>query len=148
MSVEPDRVVDLARGWLGTPYSHQASVKGVGTDCLGLIRGIWRELYGGEPEALPAYTKDWSEPNRDEVLWRAAQCHMRELAPNLLSPGHVILFRMRHGSVAKHLGVVTQKPSGLAFVHAYSGRGVLESSLTRPWLRRVVSCFEFPGEAN
>ncbi|MEE8633091.1 MAG: hypothetical protein V3S93_01305 [Methyloceanibacter sp.] len=51
-----------ARGWLGTPYHHQASVKGVGCDCLGLVRGLWRELCGPEPEAMPRYTRDWATP--------------------------------------------------------------------------------------
>ena len=55
----PEAIVGCARGWLGTPYHHQASVKGVGCDCLGLIRGVWRELCGPEPEAMPAYTRDW-----------------------------------------------------------------------------------------
>ena len=55
------RIVALARAWLGTPYHHQASVRGVGADCVGLVRGIWRELYGSEAEALPAYTRDWAE---------------------------------------------------------------------------------------
>jgi NlpC/P60 family putative phage cell wall peptidase len=49
-----EQIVAAARGWLGTPYHHQASVKGVGCDCLGLIRGLWRELLGDEPETLPA----------------------------------------------------------------------------------------------
>lgn len=31
-------IVAAARGWIGTPYLHQASLKGVGTDCLGLVR--------------------------------------------------------------------------------------------------------------
>ena len=53
-------VVDAARLWLGTPYVHQASVRGSGSDCLGLIRGVWRDLYGAEPEAPPAYTADWA----------------------------------------------------------------------------------------
>ncbi|MEX0339965.1 MAG: peptidase [Arenibacterium sp.] len=147
MSSDPDQIVTLARAWVGTPYAHQASVKGVGTDCLGLIRGIWRELYGEEPEAVPGYTKDWSEPSRDEVLWRAARRHMQEKARVRPEPGDVVLFRMREGSVAKHLGVVTPHEYGLGFVHAYDGFGVLENALTRPWRRRIVSCFEFPGGA-
>src|SRR5215207_7343246 len=36
-----EQIVAAARGWIGTPYHHQASVKGVGCDCLGLIRGLW-----------------------------------------------------------------------------------------------------------
>ncbi len=47
--IDTATIVRRARGWLGTPYHHQASVKGVGCDCLGLIRGLWRELCGPEP---------------------------------------------------------------------------------------------------
>jgi NlpC/P60 family putative phage cell wall peptidase len=50
MSDTGERVLALAGGWIGTPYRHQASLKGVGCDCLGLIRGIWRGVYGHEPE--------------------------------------------------------------------------------------------------
>ena len=64
-------VIDVARGWIGTPYVHQASVPGAGCDCLGLVRGVWREVFGAEPEPVPAYTRDWSEPQGDERLWRA-----------------------------------------------------------------------------
>ena len=99
------RVVTAARGWIGTPYVHQASRKGAGCDCLGLIRGLWRELYGGEPEAAPAYTMDWDEPQGAEALWQAARRHLMQKALEDASPGDVILFRMRQGSVAKHLGV-------------------------------------------
>ena len=100
-----DDPVAIARNWLGTPYRHQASVRGAGCDCLGLVRGIWRELHGTEPESVPAYSPDWSEPQGDEALWRAA---LRHLDPRPLDepyPGDVVLFRMRAGAVAKHLGV-------------------------------------------
>ena len=43
-------VVAAARSWLGTPYRHQASLKGAGADCLGVVRGVWRELVG--PDGL------------------------------------------------------------------------------------------------
>jgi len=42
-------IVTEARRWIGTPYHHRASLRGVGTDCLGLIRGVWRALYDSEP---------------------------------------------------------------------------------------------------
>ena len=51
---QPEVIVAAARGWIGTPYQHQASVKGAGSDCLGLLRGVWRELIGPEPTAIPA----------------------------------------------------------------------------------------------
>ncbi|MFS8182119.1 hypothetical protein ACMG4P_11260 [Pseudovibrio denitrificans] len=73
MTVRPlsNEVVALARGWLGTPYHHQASVKGAGCDCLGLVRGIWRELYGSEPQEIPAYSPDWGEVGKRETLLEA-----------------------------------------------------------------------------
>ena len=116
MSAIADEAVTLARGWIGTPYRHQASVQGAGTDCLGLLRGVWRGLYGGEPEPVPAYTADWSEPEGAERLW----------------------------SVAKHLGISAARDGLRTFIHAYSGHGVVESALTEPWERRIVARFEFP----
>ncbi len=146
MSVARESIVAAARRWVGTPYRHQAATCGAGTDCLGLIRGVWRELHGHEPEAIPAYSMDWSEPQRDERLWRAARRHLIERRAGALEPGCVILFRMRAGSVAKHLGIVTETGDDPRFVHAYSGHGVIESPLSAPWRRRVVACFDFPQE--
>ncbi len=66
------QIVPLARAWIGTPYLHQCSTKGAGTDCLGLLRGVWREAIGTEPEAVPAYSADWSEPSGCEDLQSSA----------------------------------------------------------------------------
>jgi len=139
------RAVSEARGWIGTPYRHQAAVRGAGTDCLGLVRGVWRALYGVEPEAVPPYTADWAEPAREEVLWRAALRHLVPHGP-VPAPGDVILFRMRDGGIAKHLGIAAAPAPGASFVHAYSGHGVVESPLSAPWARRIVACFAFPEE--
>ncbi len=141
-----DDIVTSARRWIGTPYRHQASVKGIGTDCLGLLRGVWRDVYGAEPVAVPAYTKDWSEPSGDEVLWRAAAKHLTPKPIDDAAAGDVLLFRMRAGSVAKHLGIQGQIGPVPTFIHAYSGHAVLESALSDPWQRRVVARFAFPKE--
>jgi NlpC/P60 family putative phage cell wall peptidase len=138
-----DTIVTEARAWIGTPYLHQASCRGAGADCLGLIRGVWRGLYGAEPETPPAYSMDWSEPARDERLWAAATRHL--MPAYVPAPGDVLLFRMRDGAVAKHLGLQTVTGPDAAFVHAYSGQGVVESRLTPPWSRRVVARFRFPA---
>lgn len=141
-------IVDVARAWIGTPYCHQAACRGAGTDCLGLVRGVWREVMGEEPENPPAYSMDWSEPQGEERLWSAAKRHLREQRAILkgLAPGDVILFRMRSGSVAKHLGIVTEIGVKPAFVHAYESYGVVESPLSGPWRRRIVARFKFPLE--
>jgi NlpC/P60 family putative phage cell wall peptidase len=142
MTDRASRAVEIARGWIGTPYLHQASVRGAGADCLGLLRGVWRELYGAEPEDVPAYTADWSEPEGEERLWAAALRHLEPAGSE--GPGQVLLFRMREGGVAKHLGLSAERPEGPSFIHAFSGHGVVESPLSAPWARRIVARFAFP----
>ncbi|KJS41688.1 MAG: peptidase [Roseovarius sp. BRH_c41] len=146
MSEQGARIVAAARGWIGTPYRHQAACRGAGCDCLGLVRGLWREIKGAEPERPPAYSMDWSEPARQEALWQAAARHFlaKDLAQEAV--GDVILFRMREGSVAKHLGVVAELGAHASFIHAYSGHGVVETALSAPWRRRIVARFAFPEE--
>jgi NlpC/P60 family putative phage cell wall peptidase len=138
-------VTQAARDWIGTPYVHQQSRRGAGCDCLGLLRGVWRDLQGAEPEAVPAYTRDWSEPQGDELLWRTAARHLVEKPHDDPSTGDVLLFRMREGSVAKHLGFQGRIGAEPSFIHAYSAHGVVESPLTKPWARRIVARFVFPA---
>ena len=133
-----------ARLWIGTPYVHQAATLGAGTDCLGLLRGVWRALYGAETETIPAYTQDWSEPSNNEELWQAARRWLVEVPRREVEVGDVLLFRMRAGSVAKHLGIVSAAGPEASFIHAYTGHGVTQSPLSAPWLRRVAAIFEFP----
>tara|TARA_R110002126_G_scaffold7225_2_gene35797 strand:+ start:1573 stop:2013 length:441 start_codon:yes stop_codon:yes gene_type:complete len=142
------RVVHAARGWIGTPYVHQATCRGAGADCLGLVRGIWREVIGTEPEVPPAYSMDWSEPQRDERLWAAALRHLEPKALEDATAGDILLFRMRDGAVAKHLGVAADIGARASFIHAYSGHGVVESPLSTPWRRRLVARFQFPEEGS
>lgn len=136
-------IITAARGWIGTPYRHQASLQGVGCDCLGLIRGIWRDCIGPEPEAVPAYSADWSEPQGQEWLWQALLRHFH--APTTdPQPGDLLLLRMRAGSVAKHLGILSHNGTGQTLIHAYSGHGVVESALGPAWQRRIAARFAFP----
>ena len=138
------RFAEVARSWIGTPYQHQGSCKGAGTDCLGLLRGVWREVLGEEPERVPAYSRDWSEPQGEELLWEAAVRHLVVKRSDEETQGDVLLFRMRDGSVAKHLGIAGRTGAGASFIHAYSGHGVVESPLSLPWRRRIVARFAFP----
>lgn len=98
----PDRVVAEASLWLGTPYVHQQSTLGAGCDCLGLIRGVWRGLYGAEPEAVPPYAPDWAAAGRD-TMREAAE---RWLSPTAEGPGAVALFALGSGPIANHCGIL------------------------------------------
>jgi NlpC/P60 family putative phage cell wall peptidase len=143
----PNAVAE-ARTWIGTPYLHQASVKGAGTDCLGLLRGVWRSVMGAEPETVPRYTDDWAEPAREELLLHAAERWLVRKTLADAEVGDVLLFRMREGSVAKHLGLQSMIGDEAAFIHAYTNHGVVESPLSYPWRRRIVARFSFPHGAK
>ena len=137
-------IVSIARGWIGTPYIHQASQRHAGADCLGLIRGVWRARYGAEPEAPPAYTPDWGETGGQELLMAAANRVLVTVEDGPLIAGQVLLFRMRQGAVAKHLGIVSAVGAAPCFIHAYNRRGVIESPLSAPWQARIAARFVFP----
>lgn len=139
-------IVAAARGWVGTPYRHQASCKGVGADCLGLVRGVWREVLGAEPARPPAYTPDWAEATGDERLLEAALRHLVQVPGDAAAAGDVLLFRMMERGPAKHAAILTSAwlPGG-TIVHAYSGHSVCETRLTGPWARRLAGAFRFPG---
>src|SRR3712207_1849739 len=91
-----------ARSWIGTPYHHQASLKGVGCDCLGLLRGVWRAVMGREPELPPPYSPDWAEAGGADTLVEAARRHLIEVEDGKFEPGDVLLFRFREHLPAKH----------------------------------------------
>lgn len=142
-------VARAAREWLGTPYRHQASEKGVGADCLGLVRGLWRETYGPEPEAVPPYSPDWAEMGSDETLWRAARNWLVEKPVSEMALGDVVLFRMADSCVAKHCGVVSDlEGPEPKMIHAYWARAVVESWMGSWWQRRCVAVFGWPDGAE
>ena len=134
--------VTAARRWLGTPYLHQASLIGVGCDCLGLLRGVWRDLYGAEPEQPGPYAPDWAEAGGRETLATAARRHLTEIAPGAAVPGDVLLFRWRDGLPAKHVAILSAPDR---MIHAHDGAGVTEAALVPWWRRRISHAFRFPG---
>lgn len=136
-------IVRIARGWIGTPYHHQASLKGEGCDCLGLVRGVYREIYGKEAEAIPAYTRDWGEVFGDETLLAAASRHLvQNHSVKQAMPGDVLIFRLNQRSIAKHAGILS---TAQMMVHSQENVGCVEVTIGSWWQRRVAGVFQFPG---
>ncbi|MCX7351592.1 MAG: NlpC/P60 family protein [Alphaproteobacteria bacterium] len=138
-----EAVIAAARGWIGTPYLHQASLKGVGTDCLGLVRGVWREVMGAEPEAPPPYAPGWAEMGGGEAMAEAARRHLIEVPCTAYRAGDVLLFRWRAQLPAKHAGIAVSRD---AMVHAQEEAAVTEVALSPWWLRHLAFVFRFPGD--
>ncbi|GLK67912.1 hypothetical protein GCM10008179_15500 [Hansschlegelia plantiphila] len=141
-TLAPATVVAAARGWIGTPYRHQASLRGVGADCLGVIRGVWRELLGPEPEPLPPYARSWAEDGDAELMLDAARRWLVPAPDGAMEAGDVLLFRVARGGRVKHAGIAT---GPAAMVHAYDGHAVAETAIPEAWLRRLAARFRFPA---
>jgi NlpC/P60 family putative phage cell wall peptidase len=142
MPLSRSEIIAEARAWIGTPYRHQASLKGVGCDCLGLVRGVWRALIGDEPQNAPAYSRDWAEASGEENLANAARAHLIEIEVAQFMPGDVLLFRYRERYPAKHAAIVS---APALMVHAHDGAAVAEVAIAPWWRRRLAYAFRFPG---
>ncbi len=134
-------IIAEARNWIGTPYAHGASVKGIGCDCLGLVTGVWRALLGPLPEGIPHYAHDWAEATGEERMAQAAARHLVALPPGDAEPGDVLLFRWRLGRPASHAAIATGPDS---MVHAHDGAAVAEVAIIPAWRRRLAYRFAFP----
>lgn len=134
-------IVRIARGWIGTPYVHQASVKGAGCDCLGLLRGVWRELHGEEAQDPPAYSPDWAEATGRETLYAALRQHLAEIDPAALGPGDVALFRMVRSGPAKHCGIIAGRRDAPTLIHARQNRRVSEEPFSAFWRTKLAYAF-------
>ncbi len=136
------QVLEIAASWIDTPYRHQGATRGVGCDCLGLVRGVWRELYGQDPELPPAYARDWAERSGEDRLMNAA---LRYFGPphglDAARPGDLLLFRWRPEHAAKHAGILDHAGH---FIHAYEQAAVIRSPFVPSWRRRVAAAFCFP----
>lgn len=142
LDVSRSEIVRVARSWIGTPYHHQASLAGVGTDCIGLVRGVWRSLYGTEPAALPPYTRDWAEASGRETLLEAAREHLVEIERARARPGDVLVFRLRTSLPAKHVAILA---TNATMIHAMEGAPVAEVAFAPWWRRHLAGVFLFPG---
>jgi len=132
-------VVAAARGWLGTPYRHLSATRRAGCDCLGLVRGVWREL-GGETIELPAYRADWRDTRHADALLALAERRLIR-AGGRPQAGQVILFQIGRAALPRHCGIAVAQDR---FIHAQEGRGVVEAYLTGGWRKRIAGLFDFP----
>ena len=140
-SADPNAVIAAARAWLGTPYHDQASLRGVGCDCLGLARGVWRDVVGAEPQPIAPYSRDWGETGVREVLADGARVMMIETPLVEIGPGALVLFRMAPRAIAKHVGILTAPDR---FIHAYDRLGVIEEAMSTTWARKIAFAFRCP----
>ncbi len=133
-------LVAEARSWIGTRYEKNQSMRGVATDCSGLIKGV--------PQARGLYPGVAIEPyiQPDEAKMRATlEQHLDRVPFKELQPADVIWFRSEQER--RHLGIVVSVDP-LFFVHAWNRKDisrVVETRLDDFWRQRIAGCFRYRG---
>lgn len=141
-----EQVVAEAMSWRGTPYQHQASLKLVGCDCLGLLRGVWREVKGDEPEMLPPYAPRWNEATKSDLLLDMVERNFSRKPQNAaIEVADILLFNYRQHLPARHVVIAISSDE---FIHAYAGRGVVINSFSAWWLRHLTAHFSWHCQAK
>ena len=142
MAIEPHDIIAAARGWIGTPYRHQASLKGIGCDCIGLVHGVAREL-GLDVAPLPAYSADWAEgTGREPMLDGFAAAMQPHPLSDAWPQGAVGVFRMLRAGPAKHCGFLAET----TVIHSRANKRVSEEALTPELRRRLAAVFVLGAE--
>ncbi len=136
-----EAIIAAAKEWRGTPYHHQQSQKGVGCDCLGLVRGVYEAVYQTKINNIPPYSRDWADISQTETLIDAASKYLIPKEKDERRPGDVLIFRFRKWMVAKHAGIMV---SPTTMIHAIEGAVVTEVHLGPWWQRHVAAVFAFP----
>ena len=135
-----DMIVAEARTWLGTPFMHQARLKGVGVDCAGVPVGIAREL--GLPYAdVQGYAR---VPSRGQFRNTMASC-LDVIPLAEVQPGDLMSFAFI--GEEQHVAVVSQI-NPIRLIHAWERIGCcVENDFDAVWQRRLRGCWRFRGIA-
>lgn len=142
-------IVEVAKSWVGTPFSHHQRLKEVGADCVGFINGVgietqaidftadrWAPFKGYRPLPRPKQVMRYCE-----TFLARSEVACSELAP-IASIG-VIAWRK---DLTLHFVIRSVLPDGRASViHADRERGVIEHALVDDWRRLIHSWWDFPG---
>lgn len=137
------RVVEAARGWLGTPYVHQACLKGKGCDCVGLVRGVFRELLGWSPRVDLDYSMSWGEiSGKERLLATAREVLIEKPLTGKYDLGDIIVMRWRGSRVAKHTMIYS---GGGRIIHAINDKYVEEIKPPKAYWKMAVAVFKLPG---
>ena len=137
-------IVKEAREWIGTKWQHQGAVKGVGCDCAGLVRGVYKKLTGRGVDIPLNYPATWHLFKEESRMYDTLSLHAgEEILLENVQAGDIVTFSFRDRFPDHHVGIATGEGT---FVHAYMDvKHVVETRLDKTWQGRLRHAFRFPG---
>jgi NlpC/P60 family putative phage cell wall peptidase len=138
-------LVEEGRRWLGTPWQHQACLRGVGCDCVGLLGGIAAAVGVTDvwlTEASAEFKSYGRQPLPEALLAGCERFLVPAKPPAQL--GDVLVFAFVRGQ-PQHFALLSRlDPPYILHAHI-SARRVVENRLDRSWERRIVRRYRFRG---
>lgn len=116
-----ERLIEGARGWIGTPYRYGGTDRS-GADCSGFLQRLFADVAA---VSLPRNSAKQAE-------------YCRPVARERLQPGDLVFFNgSRIGGSIGHVGLYV---GGGRMIHASSSRGIIESSMTDAYYTPRYCC--------
>ena len=140
MGVTRKQVAEEARRWIGTPHHHHAFRKGVGCDCIGLIRGIGDATKAFEYDASSFRVRQfrgYSRQPNPRVMYAALQEFLTKIDKREAGVGDILWFRLLE---PQHLGILIE-PGIVVHADLLAGR-VIDHSVR---FMHIVAAFRYPN---
>jgi NlpC/P60 family putative phage cell wall peptidase len=141
-------VIEEAKTWVGTPFRHQARVKGVGVDCAQLVIAVGEScgLLAVDPAAWRRFAGYGRAPN-PKRMEEALRSFMVPIPPSRARLGDVAWLEWRR-ELPMHLAILSRHGERATLIHALSEVGkACEHGFVAEWPERVVSWWRYPGLA-
>ena len=118
------KIVEEARSWVGTPYRHFESKKGLGCDCGLFIMGVYVNVGLIKYKHPEFYPTDWAFHNPiGEMFVDNAEKYFLSIDPKDIKIGDMILYQF--GKSISHASILIENDM---IVHSQVGIGVTETN--------------------
>jgi NlpC/P60 family putative phage cell wall peptidase len=130
------KVINEARGWIGTPWRAGQRKRGVSCDCVGFVVGVFVNL------GLELNIENYSQTPTETSLREAFLKYCEEVPLDEVQVGDVLIFKLYHEGNPTHVGFYSGDNN---FIHA-DGRSTIRKVVEVPlgyWKNRIVTAFRF-----
>jgi cell wall-associated NlpC family hydrolase len=144
-NLDPRRaaIVTEAKSWIGTPFHHEARIKGAGVDCLQLLVGVAQNVGIIGEIKIPHYSPDFHLHRDDETYYEGLLKYLTEI-PGPPGPGDVALFKLTR--IFWHGAIVVEWPR---VIHADWNNGVVWGDVNlKPLRDHPVKFFSAFGDGS
>lgn len=146
MNNQRQAIIKEARRWIGTPFRHQASLRGIGCDCAGLIKGVGmaRNLVSLDENEWRAVSSYGRQPRPDR-MGAVLKRFLVQIEPGDALAGDIVWMEWRKG-LPMHLALLSEFNSRPTIIHAFSDfSAVVEHGYNKEWSDKAMAWWRYPG---